>query len=135
MVAMRVVEVAFDQIVDMLAMRHGLMATIRTVLVGSVVCSAIVIGRTDIRVAGRNSELMFVHVVRMHEVQAAVVKIIDVAFVLDRGVSATWPVDVGMSFVNSVGLDHSEAPCECRRAGRAVSDPLPRAPGRYGSVR
>ncbi len=52
MATMRMVQVAVDQVVDMVAVRHGLVATARAVLVAPLMVAAIVVRRAGVGIAG-----------------------------------------------------------------------------------
>src|SRR5262245_44721199 len=76
----------------MVAMRHGLVPAARAMPV-----SALIFGRAAIGVGGVDSKGMFVDIVPMHMVQMAVVEIVDVAVVTNRGMPAVWTVLMGMA--------------------------------------
>jgi hypothetical protein len=80
MIAMGMVQPAVDEIVDMVAMRHLLMSTVWTVRMW-----AAKLRRAFHGVCGVDRDDVFVHVIPMHMVQMAVVKIIDMALVANRG--------------------------------------------------
>jgi hypothetical protein len=95
-IAVRMVQVAFDQIIDMVAVWHCLVPATRAVLMPSVVAAAVMGGRATLRVictdfqdvvldkrrAGRANRMM----------ELALVEVIDVALVFDCGVTALWAV-------------------------------------------
>jgi hypothetical protein len=99
-VAMSMVQVPIYEEIDMIAMRHLLVAAVRAVPVRLVVAAAAVAWRAGGRVLRRFRNRVLVHVVAVHVVQVTLVQVIDVAFVLDRGVAAVLPVDVVMWLVN-----------------------------------
>lgn len=94
MAFMRMMKVAFHQVVGVTAVGHRFMATARPVHVSRSVPPAFVRGCADIRVLRANLEHALVHVVPMHGVQAALVEVIDMASVADGGVPAPFAVDV-----------------------------------------
>jgi len=83
MIAMRMMQVAVDQIVQVIAMRHGVVPASRTVHVPRLVPTALVIGRAAIRVGRRDFQSVFVHVIAMRVMQMAVVEIVDMIAVPD----------------------------------------------------
>jgi hypothetical protein len=96
MVAMGMMQSAVYKIVEMVTMRHRFMPAVWTVDV-----SAVDFRRTVHGICGINSDDMFVHVILVHVVEMAVVKIIRMAVMANRGVPAfrTMLVSVvGMMF-------------------------------------
>ena len=91
MIAMGMVQPAVDEIVDMVAMRHLLMSTVWTVRMW-----AAKLRRAFHGVCGVDRDDVFVHVIPMHMVQMAAVKIIDMALVANRGVSAIGAMLMGV---------------------------------------
>ena len=89
---MRVVQVAIDEVVNVVAMRHGFVAATGAVDVSRFVAAAVVVRRAGIRVGGADGDAVFMNVVAMRVVQVAVVQVIDVAVVLDGGVAAARAV-------------------------------------------
>lgn len=92
MVAMRVVQVAVNQVVDMVAMWHGLVSATGAVYMAWLVAGAMVRRRAAVGVGCRNGNDMLIHMVAMWVVQVAVVQIINMAVVLDSRVSTTGAV-------------------------------------------
>jgi hypothetical protein len=83
MIAVRVVQPAVHEIIEMVTMRHRFVPALWTVDVG-----AVDLGRTVHRICSINSDDMFVHVIVVHMVEMAVVKIIHMAVMANRGVPA-----------------------------------------------
>jgi hypothetical protein len=106
-IAVRMVQVAVDEIVDVIPMWHRFMATPRSVNVARLVAAAA--RRTLIRIFGAHFEPVFVYMIGMRMVQMAVMQIIDVTVVLDCGmptVRAMLMVVMGvMRFVAGAHLD------------------------------
>ena len=75
-VAVRVVQVAINEVVRVVAMRYGFVAV------------AVMIRGADVRVSGADGDTVFIDVVAVRMVQVAIVQVIDVAFVFDGGVTA-----------------------------------------------
>ena len=101
MIPVRMMQSAVYKIVDMVTMRHGLMSAVWTVGVWTVDLRRALGGICCV-----HPDDMFVDVILVHMVQMAVVKIIHVAIVANRGVPAirTVPVSVvGMVFLRACG--------------------------------
>ena len=91
MITVRVVQVAIDEVVDVIAVRHCLVAATRTMHVICLVTAAVVRPPTlRIRFADRDS--MLVVVILVGAMQVAVVQVADVIAVLNGGVTATGSV-------------------------------------------
>ena len=102
MVAMRVVEMPIDEIVDMAVMRHRLVSAAGTMDVARLMAGTAVIRRAGVRVRLRHLDLMLVHVVAMRMVQMAIMQIVDMVAVPQCGVAAAGAMRVAM--VGVVGL-------------------------------
>jgi hypothetical protein len=92
-------QVAVDQVVDVVAVGDGGMAAVGAVLVAFFVAGAGVLGSAVGGVGFVDGEGVFLDFVCFDVVQVAVVQVIDVAVVDDAGVATTWAVLVGMSLV------------------------------------
>jgi hypothetical protein len=106
MAAMGMMQVALDQVIDMVAVRHGLMAAARTVFVASLMAAAIMVRGAGVGIVGGHVDHMLVEMVAVRVMQVAVVEIVHVIAVPDRGVAATWSVLVRvvvMDLVLAVG--------------------------------
>lgn len=99
MLAVRMVEVTFDQIVDVISMGNGLMATVRTVLMRCLVGAAVMFRSAIRRVGGAHFQHMLVHMVPMRMVQMPVVEVVFMPFVLDGGMATTGAMLMGMRSV------------------------------------
>src|ERR1700751_3769624 len=86
MVAVRVMKMAVDQVIDMIAMRYGLVSAARAVDVTRIVATAA--WRTLVRIIRIDLALGFVYTIAMRMVQMAIVQIVDVVAMRDCGVSA-----------------------------------------------
>jgi hypothetical protein len=106
MIPMRMMQVAVDQIIDMIAMRHRLVTAIRTVLVIARMAAAIMIRRALVGIAGAHVDGVFVEVILMRVMKVAIMEIVHVIAVLYRGVAAARTMLVGM-VVMDVMLGHS----------------------------
>ncbi len=87
-VAVRMVQVAVDEVIDVVAIRDGFVAAAGAVNVLLVVAAAGMLGRARGRVAGVDREGVVVDMVAVHVVQVAVVQVVGVALVLHGGVAA-----------------------------------------------
>jgi hypothetical protein len=83
MITMRMVQPAVYEIVDMITMRHLFMSTVRTMYVCAVDLRRAVHG-----ICGADRDDMFVHVILVHMVEMAIVKVVHVAVMANRGVPA-----------------------------------------------
>lgn len=100
MVAVRMMQVAVDKEVDMVAVRHGLVAAARPVPVALIVTGADVIGRAGAGIAGAHLEDMLVDMAAVRVMEMAVVQIVDVITMLDRSMAAGWAMLVRVVGVN-----------------------------------
>jgi hypothetical protein len=83
MITVRMVQPTVYEIVDMVTMRHLFMSAVWTVCVGAVDFRRAVHG-----ICGVDRDDMFVHVILVHMVKVAVVKIIHMAVMANRSVPA-----------------------------------------------
>ena len=89
-----VMEVTVDEVVDVVAVGHGLVAAAGAVDVAVLVTGAAVCGGAGGRVAFAHLDHVLVHVVAMGVVEVAVVEVVHVVTVLDGDVAAVGAVDV-----------------------------------------
>jgi hypothetical protein len=99
-VAMRMMQVAIDQIVDVVAMRHRLVATARAMLVSLGVAAAIVVRGTAVRVDRTHGNDVLVKMIFVRVVKMAVVEIVHVALMPDRRMAAAGTVPVRVIVVD-----------------------------------
>lgn len=97
-----VVEMTRDQIVDVIAVGNGFMATACAVLVACAVAGAAVRGRACARIRSADLEHTLIHVPLVCVVKVSVVQVVDVIAVLDGRVAAGRCVDVIMFRVCTV---------------------------------
>ena len=95
-VAVRMMETAFDQVVEMVAVRN-------LVVSATIVLTGTGRRRTMIWVRLRHCQNVFVVMAVVRAVQAAIVQIIDMTIVLDARMAAMFAVDVLVIVVNFVG--------------------------------
>jgi hypothetical protein len=82
------VQMAVDQVVDMIPVRNRLVSAVRPVHVFGFVAAALMRRRTVIGVGRSHRNGMLVDVVTVRMMEMTVVQVIDVTIVLDRGVPA-----------------------------------------------
>ena len=112
MITVRVVQVAIDEVVDVIAVRYCLVAATRAVHVIRLVTAAVVRPTTlRIRIAYRDS--MLVVVILVGAMQVAVVQVADVIAVLNGGVTAIG--SVLMVVVSVLLAAHESAPVRMLR--------------------
>ena len=99
MAAMRMVEVASNQIVHMITMRNRFMATGRTMNMIGWMSGAVVPRGAIIGVRTADSYRMLIIMIAMMVVQVAIVQKINMVLVDKPGVAAPWTV-----YVNVVGV-------------------------------
>ncbi len=97
-----VVKVTVDQVVDVVAVRHGRVAAVRAVHVIGRMPAARVVWRAPGRVRGTDRDRALVDVIAVDSVEMAIVKVVHVAVVLDTSVAAVRAVDVVVVGVNLV---------------------------------
>ena len=91
-VAVRVVQVPIDEVIDVVAMWHRFVTAAGAMDVSCFVAAAVVVGRAGVRVGGADSDAVFIDVAAVRVVQVAVVQVVNVAVVLDGGVAAARAV-------------------------------------------
>jgi hypothetical protein len=114
MIAVRVVQVSIDQIVDMVAMWHRFMTATGTVPMSRIMSAAAVLQRAAIRIRCTHFDDMFIDVIFMRMMEMAIVKIIDVTPMSNGNLTTAWSMDVRMIGVNRMvisghGLSFPEA--------------------------
>lgn len=95
-IAVGMVKVSLNKIVDMVAVRHGGMPAPRSMDMVGGVAAALVLGRARRRVGRVHLELVLLHLAALWVVQVTVMKIVDVIAVLNGRVAAARPVLVRM---------------------------------------
>ena len=96
MVAVRVVQVAIDQVVDVVTVWDGFVAATGAMDVAGFVAAASVLGRAAVGVGGRDGDHVLVDVVAVRVVQVTVVQVVDVAIMADGRVAAAGAMGVVM---------------------------------------
>ena len=103
MIAMWMVQVAVDEIVHMITVRHTLVPAAGAVHVAALMPLARVIRRARRRIPAVAFQDVLVDMITMHVVQVTIVQIVGVTVVLNRGVTTAGRVCVRMLFVLLVG--------------------------------
>ena len=99
--AMGVVQMTVDKIVDMVAVRNGLVSATWPMNVPALVAAASMAGGAGIRVGRRDCQrMLFNRTISIHVVQVAIVQVIDMVFVLYCGVPAIGAVLMVVVFVD-----------------------------------
>ncbi len=87
-IAVRMVQMAVDQVIHVVAVRHRFMPAARPMHMTGAMAGTVVLRRAAVRVGGADGDHVLVDMVAMHVMQVAVMQEIDVAFVAHRGVTA-----------------------------------------------
>jgi hypothetical protein len=90
-VAVRMMQSSVHEVIDMIAMRNGLMSAIWPMLV-----CAVRFGRAAHRILLIDRQCMFVDVILVHVMQMTVVKIVHMTVMPDRGVAAVRAMLMGV---------------------------------------
>jgi hypothetical protein len=110
----RVMQVAIDQIIRMLAVRHWLVTAVCAVGVVLRVSVARVSRRATFGVRGVDGQPVFVRVGAVRRMQVAIVEIVSVAFVNDGDVATGRPVHVRFSVLRVVCAGYGQSDrCNC----------------------
>jgi hypothetical protein len=99
-IAVRVVQRPFHQVVRVIAVRNCLVTAAGSVAVRRIMRRAAAKGSTIRRIPVRHIDAVFLDVFAARMVQMSIVQIIGVTIVLDRGVSTVRTVRVGMTFMS-----------------------------------
>jgi len=101
-IAVRMVQMPGDEVVDVIAVRHGLVPATGPVYVCVLMAAAVMPGRALVRILRADRDPVLVDMAAMRMVQVAIVQVIDMALVQDRRVAAMCAVLVVV--VGVVGL-------------------------------
>ena len=92
---MRMMEMSIDDIVGVVAVRNGLMATTWTVNVSWLMLTTVVRGSADIGIPLAHRNYVFRHLATiLLMTQLAAVEVIDVALMFDLNVPAIWTMNM-----------------------------------------
>jgi hypothetical protein len=109
MISVGMVQMAIDQIIDVIAMWNFLMPAVRAMHVLFVMAAAIMVGGTCRRILGRDREDMLDdRAVGVGVVKMAVVQVIDVPLMVNRGMAATGAVPMIMMAVYFSVMRHND---------------------------
>jgi hypothetical protein len=100
-VAVRMVQVATHEVIDVVAVRHRFMAAVGPVTMCLLVSGAVMAGGAAGRIGTGDRQPVFLDVAAVLVVQMAVVQVIGVAVVVDGRVAAVRPVLMVVAFVVS----------------------------------
>ena len=109
--AVRMVQVAVDQVVDVITVGHRLVSAARAVPMAGLVATTTMLGCTGGRIAFGHRDGVLVDMIAVNMMKVPVVEVVDVAVVKHGGMSATWAVLMVVGGV--VGLSagrHHRAP-------------------------
>lgn len=87
-IAVRMVQMTVDQIVDVVAVRHRFVAAARPVHMTGAMAGTVMLRRAAVRVGGADGDHVLIDMVAMHVVQMAVVQEIDMVFVTHCSMAA-----------------------------------------------
>ena len=91
------VQMAIHQVINVVAMRNGFVAAVRTVSVGFLMGCTAVVRRTFVRIRSCHLNVMVVHMIAVSVMQMAIMKIIGVAGVFHCGVPAVCAMHMAVS--------------------------------------
>jgi hypothetical protein len=106
-IAVLVMQVAGDQVVDVITVGNRRVAAVGVMTVRFLVLAAIVPRRAAAGITAAHADVMLFHAAVVDMMQVTIVQIIDVAVVADRGVSAIGAVSVRMLRVDVVFGSHT----------------------------
>ena len=93
-VAMGVVQVTIDDVVDVIPVGHSLVTTARSVNVVFIMTCAAVIGRAGVWIFLIHVKAVLIYVVSMHVMKMAIMNIVDVVSMPNRCVATIRPMYV-----------------------------------------
>ena len=120
MAVVRVMQVILDQVINVIAMWNRLVSAVRAMNVILVVRSTVMVGSAVRRIGAAHLNPVLVDMVALNTVQVAVVKIVDMAIVLHRRMTAGRTMSVTVTFMCRVRLIHWISPflTDCRHLVR-----------------
>jgi hypothetical protein len=111
MIAMRMMQVTVDKVVDVIAVWYRFVSTARPVHVACIMSAAIVVRRTLIRVFRADLKFVLVDMIAMRMMQVTIMQVIDMIAVPDSSVSAVRAVlMVVVGMMRFITGTHTEAP-------------------------
>jgi hypothetical protein len=100
-VAVRMMEPAIHEIIDMIAMRHGFVAATRPMPMRRLVAGSVMLRITAVRIAIAHRDHMMVSAASLGVLKATVIEIIDVAFVPHGEMATSGAMNVRRSLAGS----------------------------------
>jgi hypothetical protein len=94
---MGVVQVPTYQVIDVVPVGYGLVPTVCTMNMRLIMTRTVVAWRTLVRIGRVDLDAMIVHQIAVRMVQVAIVKIVNMAIVLDSRMATVWAVLVAVS--------------------------------------
>jgi hypothetical protein len=136
-IAVRMMQPALDQIVDVVAMRHGFMAAIRPVPVRCVVTAGAEFWIAAIRIAVTHGDDMLLGVAVLGMLKVAVIEVIDMAFVLHGEMAASGAVNVrrGLAGTALFGCHGGSFSCPPSISGGKYAERPRRKRGHLGALK
>jgi hypothetical protein len=126
-IAVRMMKVAVDQIVDVIAVRHRFVSAARPVDMARIMGAAMVARRTLIRICRADLKLVLVYMIAMRMMQVPIMQVIDMIAMFDGRVPAVravlMVVVVMMGFVAGAHLEAPRFIWHCQRDGRVQVGP------------
>ncbi|WP_290783870.1 hypothetical protein [Halomonas sp.] len=102
-IPMGVMEVAIHQVIDVITVGDRLMATPGAVDMVGVMALTLMLRGAAVRIGITDADHVFVDMVLVRVMKMAVMQIVDVAIVLDGGVTAAWTMFVIVMGMNLAG--------------------------------
>jgi hypothetical protein len=138
-IAVRVMQVAGDEVIDVIAVRDRGMAAARAVHVIFRVTGALMLRRALARIRGVDGDRALVDVVAVHVMEMTVVHVVDVAGVANRLMAAGRAVNVRVLALMRVRGAHAQLPASSvrtrsRPAQESVRGACVRARPRYWKI-
>ena len=118
---MRMMQMTLDAKVDVVAMRHRVMAAAGPMHMGRLMAGAAMVGGAAVGIGAGHFDQMLVDMAFMRVVQVAVMQVVDMRAMPDRLMAATGAVLVGMLGMLFVGAGrHRSQSFPCPECGRRV---------------
>ncbi len=114
MIAVRMMQVVGDAVIDVIAMRDRLVTAIGAVDMTGLMAAAAVVGGAGVGIAARHLDHVLVDMIVVRVVEMPVMQVVDVAAMAHGGVAATRPMAMRMVGVAGVGAGRhfqSSFPC------------------------
>jgi len=96
MIAMGMMQVTIDEIVNMVSMRYGFVSTAGSVHMIRTMGAAIVVWRALVRIGRAYRNHMFINMIAMQVMKMAVMKIVNMAIMHHGNVTTVWSMLMGV---------------------------------------